>query len=240
MRRSRGAFVLSLAVWLSLCSGAAFAAVNNREATRSYLEADLALAKADAMGYGATVTALNELTSRIGAECPGVAAHAPRGRELQEMEVETATAMLMAETAHVRQPEVRFMHVGRSLRWSNKKLTAFAHELASALVELLLPPPNLCADWKGWVASGYSRLTPGARRFLHAIPLITAGYGEAEGESLPDKVSGLLARYENHEDRQLAAAIRRFGRGETAEQIKAVGYAGESVSVTLGLQQRAP
>ena len=117
-----------------VASAGALGAVNNREATRSYLGADLALAKAVAMGYGATVTALNELTSRIGAECPGVAAHGPHaGRELEEMEVETVTATLMVETAHLRQPEVRFVHVGRRLRWSNGKLSAFVHKLANVL-----------------------------------------------------------------------------------------------------------
>jgi hypothetical protein len=102
------------------------------------------------------------------------------------------------------------------------------------------PPPNLCGDWKGWVASGSSKLTPGSRRFLHAIPVITAGYGEGEGESSTEKISHLLSPYENHEDRKLEGAIRRSDRGETPAQMEAIGHATESVLVTLGLQQREP
>lgn len=227
---------------LSLSSARALA-TSNREATRSYLEADFALAHAQATTYDADVTALNELAKRVGAECPGVAAHAPReGRELEEMEVETATATatIMVQFAPIRQQLVRFVHVGRSLRWSNGKLTALVHRIVSAYAELLLAPPNLCADWKGWVASGYSKLTPGSRRFLHAIPVITAGYGEGEGESLTEKISHLLAPYENREDRKLAGAIRRSHRGETPAQMEAIGHATENVDVTLGLQQRKP
>jgi hypothetical protein len=156
------------------------------------------------------------------------------------MEVETVTATIMVEIAHVREQAIRFVRVGRSLRWSNGRLTALVRRRASAQAELLLPLPNLCADWNGWVASGYSKLTTGSRRFLHAIPVITASYGEGEGESVSERISGLLARYEDHEDRQLEAAIGRFGRRETAKQMEAVGYASESVTVTLGLQQRAP
>jgi hypothetical protein len=205
------------------------------------LEADFALAHAQAAAYAADVTALNELTKRVVAECPGVAAHAPhQGRELDELEVETATATIMVESAPIRQQLVRFVHVSRSLRWSNGKLTAFVHRIVSAEAELLLAPPNLCADWKGWVASGYSMLTPGSRRFLHAIPVLEAGYGEGEGESLAERVSYLMAPYENREDRKLARAIRRSERDESAKQMEAVGHATESVFVTLGLQQREP
>jgi hypothetical protein len=205
------------------------------------LEADFAIAHAQAAAYAADVTALNELAKRVGAECPGVAAHAPHeGRELEELEVETATATIMAQFAPIRQQLVRFVHVGRSLRWSNGKLTALVHRIVSAHAELLLAPPSLCADWKGWVASGYSKLTPGSRHFLHAIPVITAGYGEGEGESSTEKISRLLAPNENREDRKLEGAIRRSDRGESAKQMEAVRHATESVLVTLGLQQREP
>jgi hypothetical protein len=225
---------------LSLCSASALA-TSNREATRSYLEADFALARAQATAYAADVTALDELTKRVGAECPGVAAHAPHeGRELEEMEVETATATIMVEFAPIREQRVRFVHVGRTLRWSNGKLTALVHRIVSAHAELLLAPPNLCADWKGWVASGYSKLTPGSRGFLHAIPVITAGYGEGEGESLTEKISRLLAPYESREDRKLEGAIRRSERAETPAQMEAIGHADENVAVALGLQQPKP
>jgi hypothetical protein len=238
VRGSGGALVLSLAIGLSLCPARALAAVGNREATRSYLEANLALAHAQAAAYAADVTALNELAKRVGAECPGVAAHAPHeGHELEELEVETATATIMVQFAPIRQQLVHFVHVGRSLRWSNGKLTALVHRIVSTYDELLLAPPNLCADWKGWIASGYAKLTPGSRRFLDAIPVITAGYGEGEGESSTEKISHLLSPYENREDRKLEGAIRRSERGETPAQMEAIGHATESVLVTLGLQK---
>ncbi len=156
------------------------------------------------------------------------------------MEVETATATIMVQFTPIRQQLMRSVHVGRSLRWSNAKLTALVHRIVSARAELLLAPPNLCEDWKGWVASGYSKLTPGSRRFLHAIPVITAGYGEGEGESSDEKISHWLAPYENREDRKLERAIRRSERGETAAQMEAIGHADENVNVMLGLQQREP
>lgn len=233
--------MLFLALGLSLCSVPAVAAPSNRVATRSYLEADLALARAQAAAYSDDVAELDELSKRVGAECPGVAAGAPHGGHgLEQMEVETATATVMVESAPIRQQLARFVRVGRSLRWSNGRLTRFVHRIASTQAELLLAPPNLCADWKGWADSGYSMLTPASRAFLDAVPLIEAGYGEAEGESLPERISHLLTPYENRDDRQLAGAIRSSQRGESAKQMEAVGRADEGVFVALGLQQRKP
>lgn len=239
VRRTAGALVLSLAVGPAICSAFAVGAVGNRQATRSYLEAEYALARARATDYAPAATALNELAGRIGAECPGVAAHAPDGgRELGELEVETATVMIIGQFAPIRQQLVRAVHVLRGLRWSDGKLTALVHRGARGLAELLLTPPNLCADWGGWVASGYSTLTPASRRFLRAIPVVKAAYGE--GESPADDVSHLLAPYENHADKELAAAIRRSGRTETPEQMEAIGHANESVLFALGLRRREP
>jgi hypothetical protein len=57
---------------------------------------------------------------------------------------------------------------------------------------------------------------------------------------LTEKISHLLAPYENREDRKLEGAIRRSERGETPAQMDAIGHGAENVDVTLGLQQREP
>jgi hypothetical protein len=204
------------------------------------LRADLAVARAQAGSYTADVAALNELAKKISQECPDVAAHAPQGRELDEMEAETATVTIMAEFAPIRQQLADFVRVAAHLRWSSGKLTSLVHLLASRQAVLLLAPTDLCADWKGWVASSYSLLTPGAQSFLHAGHVLVAAYGDGdgEGEGLDEKVSRLLTAYEDREDRKLARAIDRLGHSESAKQMEAVGYATEGVLVTLGLQQR--
>jgi hypothetical protein len=155
------------------------------------------------------------------------------------MRVETVTAIVMAGIGPIRQQTLRLVHRDMHLRWTNRKLTTLVHRFASYRAENLLPPPNLCADWMGWAASGYSVLTSGTQRFLHAIPLIRAGYGQLEGASVSEMISPLLARYEDHEDRKIASAIRRLTR-EDARRGQALGRAAESVLVTLGLQKPAP
>jgi hypothetical protein len=239
----RGAAALSISLLLgSGLSGSALGAVNNRAATRAYLEAELALAHAEAGGYAEKVSVLNELAARIAAECPNVAATAKahEGRELQDMEVETATSVLMVQFGRARYGLARFVSIAPSLRWSSRRLTSLAHRVARADAELLLPVPNLCADWKSWVASGYSSLPSMTQEFLNEIPVIEAGYSEGEGESWGEQISHLLAPYEDRADRRLASAIRHAEGHETAEQMEAVGYASESVWVTLGFQQRRP
>jgi hypothetical protein len=230
--------LLGLSVWPASAAGA----VDNRQATRLFLEAQLAVSRTEGTGYATDVTVLNALTARIAAECPDVAAGAREheGTELQDMEVEYATVVLMLELAPKRHELARFVSIGPSLRWSSRRLTSLAHRIVSVYSELLLPVPNLCADWKAWVASGYATVPSDTQRFLHEIPALEASYGEGEGESYAEEALHLLAPYEDRADRQVAAEIEHPAHHETAAQMEAVGYAAESVAVEFGLQERSP
>lgn len=228
---------------IALCawSATALGLTSDQAATRAYLRAELVLARKEPAGYAADVKGLDELTAQIGKECPDVAAHAPHGRKLEEMEVETATAMLMAEFAPFRPQLAQFVQVAKHLRWSNHKLTGLVHTLASRFATLLITPPDLCADWNGWVASRYSALTASATRFVRAVRVFWAGQQEGEGEGIEGKISRLLRAYENGQDKRLVRTISRLHHhGESKQEMEAVGSAQEDMEVTLGLKQRKP
>ena len=239
VRRIAGSVAGLAALALCACPANALGLTSDQSSTRSYLRAELVLARRQPASYAADVTALNELAARISRECPDVAAHAPRGHELEQMEVETATATLMAELAPFRPQVQHFVRVAGHLHWTNHELTRLVHGQVTGFTTLLIAPPNLCADWKGWVATGYSAVTPNATRFVHAVYRFWVSE-QGEGESAGERILHRLRPYENREDKQLVRTISRLDHGESKEQIEAVGSAQEDMEVALGLKQRTP
>jgi hypothetical protein len=160
----------------------------DRAATRAYYEADGIYQEALLATASSARANAEALISKLGEECPSVlaGARAPRGlpfapprqrgeedrtnRQFAAFQEELSLALGMVEDEPARAAGMAFASAVRGLRWNNQLLTAYEHARADALErELNLPPPDVCADLKAWVASGDKTLSPATKALVAAF-----------------------------------------------------------------------
>jgi hypothetical protein len=214
-------FLIALAV--VLCSGTpALARVTRGDAaaTHAYLRARIDLRGVAMATQPGALKAIGALAAQVNAECPGVLAGAPphvKGEKTNESEDEISQELLSATFGageHVEHPAyARFQKTVWSLRWSNHKLTRLLHSLAiEQAKQSAIPAPQLCADMRFWVASGYTAVSAGTKRFLHQMRVVSSiTLIEPEPHEpvtnflhLDALVAYRLKPYEDHADRLLA------------------------------------
>ncbi len=193
---------------------------SDARATHDYLEARIALDREAGADHGmADLKAITALEARVKAECPGVLVGAPlrgKGEKTKsgsEVSSELLSAIFGAAEKVEHPEEARFARIVRRLRWSNPKLTKLLRSLALERAEQSgIAPPDLCADLKFWVASNYTIVSAGTKRYLHrlsvvsSITLIESEPNEPVGDffDLTALVAHRLKPYEDHADRVLA------------------------------------
>jgi len=232
-QRPRGRLLCLLL--LTLAAGAcsptaagARVAAKDAAATHAYLDARIALNRAQAATDGAYLNAIDALAATVKAECPGVLIGAtPRvkGERTNQSEFEVSqeipAATFGAGDTLEHPADARFASAVRHLRWSDPRLTRLLRSLATEQAEQsAIPPPDLCSDMKFWVASDYRTTSPGTRRFVHRHEVVSS-ITQIESEpnepvSLLFNVDALVAHrlkpYENHADRVLSrTALPREG-----------------------------
>ncbi len=221
MRRFSSLLLVTLAAMA--CSGAPAVArvtASDAAATHAYLEARIALRRAEAATAPAELKAIAALEAQVKTGCPGVLAGAPphvKGEKTNESQHEVSEELLsvgFGAGGHVQHPaDARFAKTVRHLRWSNPKLTRLLRSLATEQAEQsAIPLPELCPDMKFWVASRYTAVSAGTKRFLHRSSQV-ASITQIESEphesvtdifNLNALVAHRLKPYENHADRVLA------------------------------------
>jgi hypothetical protein len=221
MRQLGCLFLITIAAMA--CSGApavARVSASDAVATHAYLKARIVLQRAMVAIGPAELTAIKALAAQVKAECPGVLAGAPphvKGEKTSKSKLEVSRELLSTSfgaAEHVgHQVDARFARTVRRLRWSNPKLTRLLRSLAIEQAEQsAIPLPNLCSDMKFWVASGYTTVSAGTKKFLHrhdvvaSITLIESEPHEPVSDifNLNALVAHRLRPYENHADRLLA------------------------------------
>jgi hypothetical protein len=222
MRRLGCLLLIALAVIAcSVAPALARVKASDAAATHDYLEARIALDRAaEAEGASAEFKAVAALEARVKAECPGVMAGAPphvKGEETNGSEHEISGELMsvtFGAAEHVEHPAyARFERILRRLRWSNPKLTRLLRSLALEEAEQsAITPPDLCSDLKFWVASGYTAVSAGTKRYLHRLTVVSSiTLIESEPHEpasnffkLTALVAYRLKPYEDHADRLLA------------------------------------
>ncbi len=221
MRRLSCLFFITLtAIICSVAPALARVKASDATATHDYLEARIALDRATAEGGSAEFKAITALEAQVKVQCPGVLIDAPphvKGEETNESEHEISGELLSVTFGtgeHVEHPAyAQFERTVRRLRWSNPKLTRLLRSLALEQTEQsAIPPPDLCSDLKFWVASGYTAVSAGTKRYLHrlrvvsSITLIESEPHEPASNffKLTALVSYRLKPYEDHAERLLA------------------------------------
>jgi hypothetical protein len=173
-------------------------------ATRAFVEANYALARAVVADLPSGRAALTSLVHQIAGSCPQAAAGSPEDGDSERLSDEVIGALSVA-VFHLDAPIVaRFARAVAPLRWSNRRLTRMVGTYAAKLRGMAtLAMPDLCGDVKAWTASGFHTLTASTasfdRRFL-AVRIETEEVSPA-----------LLKRYERPGE---AAVMRRTGRLE--------------------------
>jgi hypothetical protein len=224
------------AIAMALSPSAAFAHVSRGDgvATRDYLQADLAQTRAEAAGLPAAIAAVEALRGRLAAECPGVLAHEPAlapgekpSGALTQIEEEGEGAVFGAaeqtESAHRR----GFAHAVARLRWSNRALTRLIHSYTAAgVAQATIPPPDLCADLRAWVGSGYKSVSAATEAYVHQESILI---GETRGAA--SAIARKLAPYENRSDKKIAREIASLEKAAvtkaTPELVAALAKVGE-------------
>lgn len=208
-RRSRAALggtigAAALTVWLatSLSSAAGAGHQADVHATHAYVLAELALYRTLAANAREGEIAAKELADQVAEECGGIAKAAPRpwNRALLIETIDAARLALLSPDLAAVRADVQTLS---RLRWSSHELTALVHARASADAAVLTAPPNLCDDWRSWVASGYKVLAPATRRIVARLPAIQA-------EPAPRRrLEALLGRYEGPRERAEVRVLDR-------------------------------
>ena len=233
---------------------------HDRVATRAFLTAEYSYLRSQIAAEPATQAASERAAAALGAECPGVLAGAPHAREFEEglfgeeeqhlsarqrgehnrtfgqvyeIEFEFGEALSRAGAGANRAGALAYAHTLQSLHWSSATLTQYEHYKARALLRgLNAPQPAVCADMKAWVASGYTKLSPGTKALIGEIfPSELALLRALQGGVRPDAI---VAAYETSGERELLRRIRRVKQQQTASLIRSEGTL-ESLGKPLGI-----
>lgn len=202
-----GAAVLAT---LPAATAHAQASAGDASATRAYLQADLTQTRAEVKGLPAAFAAIEALGGRLRAECAGVLAGEPKPAagakpsvSATEIEEETLGAVVGA-AEHTEYPHRRgFARAVSRLTWGNRALTVLVHSDAAAEVtQAQLPQPDVCADIRAWVNSGYQTVSAATQAYVRRRSKLLAVTEGAE-EAIMQK----LERYENGADKRIAKQI---------------------------------
>jgi hypothetical protein len=197
--------LLAGALALTLGQTPALASQADVTATRSYVRANYALLQSASSVLGRARSAYRAVLTRAEAQCPGAAANSPQSPQSTQLSYEVIGAMVTAAVQTNVPAATAFARTAGRLRWSNRRLTSTVHAYAANVNTMAtLPHPDLCADIKAWVASGYRTLSPRTVAFDQrfepawvAIGDLPSGLGAYER---PDE-RGLLNRSNQLESR---------------------------------------
>lgn len=178
--------LLAAAAALLLAPAACSAASADAAAAQKYIQANYALVQAGSSHLGAARTALRAVRSRIEGECPRAAAESPQNPDSTQLSNEIIGAMVTSAYRTDVPAGESFVRAASTLRWSNHRVTSTIQSYVSKLKVLIgLQPPNVCADVRAWVASGYQTLPASTVRFDAQFMPNWVAIGELPGSLAP-------------------------------------------------------
>jgi hypothetical protein len=152
---------------------------------------------------------LHGLDLRFARECPDVGGGSPQSEQEQRLSYEVAGA-LWATAYHADAPIIRkFIHTVTGLTSSNPALNRRMYKFLNGLSEMIaLPVPDLCADTRAWIASGYRTVPTGTLRFDRHVesinveipsPRLARPFLVPSDRALVPKLEHLITRFEELE-----------------------------------------
>lgn len=219
-------------------SAAAEPTSSDRAATAAYVRARHRLFSALLAGVRSAKAPVTAYVQQVAAECPGVLGAAPHSVEVEDFIAEEAAAFKAALGRSFLPPALAFARAVAPLRWSSGKLTRTIRADANDDVEeSRTPAPDLCADYRAWVTSGYRTLPPETERLATGHPHTFGSEGDLGGQDLFDQGPWKeLAPYETHTAGRLARQTQREEQFALAFLRLALD-AGGKLGALLGLGQ---
>jgi hypothetical protein len=161
------------------------------EATRKLLEARIRLARRRLAGLSRSSASIEALAQQLEGECPGILVGQPDTESLMFEEAPSLKGEPRAFGADEREHEqlgylayeltlafdrarfapyaaeaLAFAKTLGSLTWTSPSINRLEHGEAAVLeAELDGPAPDVCADMRAWVESGYTRLTAATKAY---------------------------------------------------------------------------
>jgi hypothetical protein len=223
-----GRYVMVLSVLAMVCASvpSAVARSNDRATTHAYLADVYAYTQAVVAAEPAVLTAYESAANKLSAECPGVLAAAPQesfrelfsdeskktarqrgeasrqGRQLRYLDLELIVYLSSAELEIVRPLRLVFAQEVAALRWSEVPVTRRVHADATNSLSALLEVPNVCADMRAWVASGYRSLSPNTNTLVKKL------FASIRHEPEQPTIESLLKPYEGPSEKALTHKIK--------------------------------
>jgi hypothetical protein len=152
---------------------------------------------------------LHKLDLKFARECPDVASGSPQNSSEQRLSYEVAGALFATGYHTDAKIADAFIKAVSSLRWSNPAIGRRLHVFVNGLREMIaLTVPDLCADVRSWIASGYQTVPARTLQFdehVEAIevevpsPRLVAAYVPPADRGLLKRVEHLLTRFEELE-----------------------------------------
>jgi hypothetical protein len=217
MRRLQ--LILASLTAIALAPSQALAAPADVSATQAYVSANYALVSSAHAKIGAADAILQALVHRVRRECPKVAAGSPQDTDSEALTFELVGEMRLSATRPNAGAVAKFARAVAPLRWSNPGLTNAVRSYSRQLrKQSLLAIPDVCAEVRAWVTSGFHTLPAGTRRFNLAMPDYV-GMGMLPSGQIAPFVTpgqrGLLARTRHFEEDIIefeAFAVETWGK----------------------------
>jgi hypothetical protein len=254
-------FLLALAAPTGAFAGAGVTS-QDRAATRALLEARYTYEQALLASAPVSRAATEGLASSLGGECAGVLAGAPHEtlleslphsesppqsprqmgesnrerRQLSDLQGELGLALELPPIEADRQAALNYARAVSSLRWSNDTVTTLERTGAAALEwQLQSAPPDVCADMRAWVASGYRTLSPATKVLIREREAVERPLLRLLREhlaSLPG--ADPLSPYEGSQEKALARKVDVL-EGDLKSARKGLARIETGLERTLGL-----
>lgn len=226
---SRGSIVAVLGVLALALPAPAFANSRDIASTRAYVVANYALVRTARTELHVAEASISALNRSLGQQCPKIALEAPQNPQSQQLSKEVAGA-LWSIVYHTDVGAVNaFVNAVTPLHWSKHKLSRIARRYATSLRQLTqLPTPEICADLRAWIASGYKTVPASTVAFDKRLEAIGA-------TSIPQR---LLAPYERDSSiRAIAARVDKL-EAQLSDDESSIGFNDWNMLLeTLGLSQ---
>jgi hypothetical protein len=195
--------------------------------TDLYLTAELTLLRNVLAAVPVAVKSAQARGAQIEAECTNVlaaspaasvlAANAPlpkqlraQAEQLKELEDELSEAVDAATASSEQAAFNNLLQVLRTLHWRNRKLARATRTSIAVLERPTREIPDVCADMRSWVNSGYQALSPETKAFL-----APTREQSSDASGLPPLVRAIVAkqgdRFERALVRHSATVANRIG-----------------------------
>jgi hypothetical protein len=194
----RVALPVAAAACLAAGPAAAIASPADVAATQSYIHANYTLVHSARARVPSSEAGLAGVLAQVRSECPKAAARSPQDRDSEQLSDEVVGAIVVAGVRPDLAAVQGFIRSTGRLHWSSHGLTRTIQSYTGKLKKLsVVAAPNLCADVKAWVASGYQTLPASTVSFDAQYTPVWVALGELPSSLKPfegPQEKGMLAR----------------------------------------------